>query len=172
VLETIDRWIGKTAYGFNVMAALCVVTMMLLTCADVFLRLFRLPITGTYELVGFFGALFVSFSLAHTSLMKGHIAVDFFVQRLAPGVRDILMFVNDLIGAILFALISWQFTAYARSLKAAGEVSMTLQIPIYPIAWGLGFGCGLLFIVLFFRALNAVLCIVEKHGYINFQKGS
>ncbi len=162
MLEKIDRWIEKTAYGFNIMAALSVVAMMLLTCTDVFLRFFRRPITGTYELIGFLGALFVSFSLAHTSVMKGHIAVDFLVQRLASSTRNLIMLINDLIGAVLFALVTWQCFSYAQSLNTAGEVSMTLQIPIFLIARGIGVGCGLLFAVLFFRFVKSGFTIFLK----------
>ncbi|MFO7963593.1 MAG: TRAP transporter small permease [Desulfobacterales bacterium] len=162
MLEESDRWIAKTASAFNLMAAACVAAMMVLTCADVFLRLFRRPITGTYELVGFLGALFVSFSLANTSVLRGHIAVNFLVQRFSPRTRGMVMLVNDLIAAILFFLVTWQFFVYSRSLKAAGEVSMTLQIPVYPIACGVGFGSGLLFVVLFLRFLKSFILYVKS----------
>ena len=46
--------------------------MMVLTCADVVLRLLRRPIPGTYELVCFMGAVAVSFAMAHTSVQKNH----------------------------------------------------------------------------------------------------
>jgi TRAP-type C4-dicarboxylate transport system permease small subunit len=117
-------------------AAGSVAAMMLLTCADVVLRYLRRPIPGTYEMVGLLGAVFVSFALAQTSIEKGHIAVEFLVQRLSPGVQVAVDAVNALICTGLFAIISWQSFLYAGKLRRLGEVSMTLQMPIYPFVYG------------------------------------
>ena len=87
MFSAITKIITSSAQVFNWIAAAAVAAMMFLTCADVLLRLFRFPIPGTYEMVGFFGAVFVSFSLAKTSLEKGHIAVDFFVNRFPEKMR-------------------------------------------------------------------------------------
>jgi len=54
----------------NWIAAGAIIVMMLLTTADVILRIFRHPIPGTYEIVGLLGAVVVSFSLAYTTVEK------------------------------------------------------------------------------------------------------
>ena len=98
--------------------------MMLLTCADVVLRLFGSPIPGTYEMVGFLGAVIIAFALAYTSLEKGHIAVEILVDRLpreAAGMS--IEAVTSLIGASLFGLLTWQSLIYAADLRQSGEVS-------------------------------------------------
>ena len=61
-------------------AGAAIIGMMLLTCADVILRYFRMPIPGTYELVCFLGAVAVAFAMAYTSLERGHVSVSFVVQ--------------------------------------------------------------------------------------------
>lgn len=133
---------------FNRMASAAVVIMMLLTCADVILRFFRCPIPGTYEMVGLLGSVFVSFSLAQTSLDKGHIAVDFFFQKMSPPIQRAIEVVNGLISLVLFSGIAWYSFLYGMDLKTTGEVSMTLQIPIYPFVFGIAVGCGMLCIIL------------------------
>ena len=60
------------------------VGMMFVTVADVVLRSFKSPITGTYELVGFLGAVAIGFSLPQTSLDKGQVLMDFLTRRLSP----------------------------------------------------------------------------------------
>ena len=74
-----ERFVLYLTHTFNWIAAGAVIAMMLLTSADVILRLFRRPITGAYEIVGLLGAIVISFSLAYTSVEKGHIAVEFLV---------------------------------------------------------------------------------------------
>ena len=148
-----ERWIQSIARGFNWIAAGAVTAMMLVTVADVVLRLFRHPITGTYEIVGLLGAVFASFSLAQTSMEKGHIAVDVLIRKLSPRGQAAADSVNHAVCLLLFATITWQCIGYARDLRAFGEVSMTLQVPIYPFIYGIAVGCGMLCVVL---ALNLI----------------
>ncbi len=152
-ISKINKQVNSVSEILNWMSAASVVVMMLLTCSDVVLRLFRHPIPGTYEMVGFTGAILVSFSLAHTSLNRGHIAVDFLVSKLSPKAQRLVDRINSVICAGLFSLISWQSVFYALDTKNAGEVSMTLQMPIFPFIFGVAAGCGILSIVLVLRFL-------------------
>lgn len=148
-LKRIDSLVERLATFFNGIAAAAVVGMMVLTCMDVLLRFFRHPIPGTYEIVGLLGAVFVSFSLARTSVDQGHIAVDFLVQRLPQRWQYAVEAVNAGICALLFTVICRQCVLYALDLKTSGEVSMTLQIPIHPFVLGIALGCAMLSIVLY-----------------------
>ncbi|MCA1785672.1 MAG: TRAP transporter large permease subunit, partial [Desulfobacteraceae bacterium] len=44
----------------------------------------------------------------------------------------------------LFAIIAWQSLVYGSVLKASNSVSATLEMPIYPFAYGVAAGCILL----------------------------
>ena len=55
--------------------------MIVLTCANIFFRLIWGPIRGTYELMGYFGAIVTAFALGYTQIKKGHISVDILVLR-------------------------------------------------------------------------------------------
>ena len=57
-----DRFFGYTRIFIYVLlgiAAISLIVMMVLTCADVIMRAFRKPISGTYEIVGFLAAVFL-----------------------------------------------------------------------------------------------------------------
>jgi TRAP-type C4-dicarboxylate transport system permease small subunit len=147
----IEYYVEFAARAFNWLAAGSVTAMMFLTVSDVVLRLFRHPVPGTYEIVGFLGAVFVSFSLAYTSVQKGHIAVEFLVEKLSGTAQRVVELTTTLVCALLFAAVSWQSVLYGDSLRATGEVSLTVQIPLYPFVYGMSVGCGLLSLVLFMR---------------------
>lgn len=115
--------------------------IMLLTVLDVILRSFRMPITGTYELVAFSGAIIVGFALPLTSFKRGHIYVDFFLQKLPPRVQTIFNTFTRCLGIVLFALISWNLIKVGMNLHKSGEVSLTLKLPFYPIAYGVACCC-------------------------------
>ena len=152
----IERWIANAAEAFNWVAAAAVAGMMVLTCMDIILRLFRHPIPGTYEMVGFLGAVFAAFSLGYTSVNRGHIAVDFVVQKLPPRAQSLVDGVNALVCAVFFGFLTRQSLVYAGDLKTHGEVSMTLQMPVYPFVYGIAAGCFLLTLVLAVRFLKDV----------------
>jgi TRAP-type C4-dicarboxylate transport system permease small subunit len=160
-MNRIERCVGHLASLFNGIAAAAVVGMMTLTCVDVMLRFFRHPIPGTYEIVGMLGAVFVSFSLARTSVDQGHIAVDFLVQRLPDRLQHAVETINAGICALLFSVVCRQCVVYARDLKASGEVSMTLQMPIHPFVFGIAIGCAMLSLVLYVRCASCALKTVR-----------
>ena len=97
-------------------AALCF--LMLLTIADVVLRILGRPIVGTYELVGLGGAIAIGLSLPLTSWVRGHIYVDSFVARLPRLPRAILNIATRLLVLALFFLIGWNLLKYAMDLRA------------------------------------------------------
>ena len=115
--------------------------LMLLTIADVVLRLLGRPIVGTYELVALSGAVAIGFSVPLTSWMRGHIYVDSFVDRLPGPARAALHIATRVLVLLLFFLIGWNLIKYAIDLQKAGEVSPTLRIPFYPVVFGVGVGC-------------------------------
>ena len=144
------------ARSFNWVASAAIAAMMFLTTADVGLRLLRRPIPGTYEIVGFLGALAISFSLAYTSVEKGHIAVDLLIERFSGRVQAGVQACNDFFSSALFAMIAWQSTVYASHLSQSGEVSLTLQLPLYPFVYGIAVGCALLCLYLVSTLIRSV----------------
>ena len=132
----------------DLIAALAIFAMMSITFVDVVLRLFRRPIPGSYEIVALLAAVAISFAIAHTSVQKGHVAVSIFVQLLPKKFQDIIECTITVFGIVLFALITWQSIIYAMECSSSGEVSMTLEMPFYPVIYGVAFGCGALCLAL------------------------
>ena len=155
----LEKFIISIAEKANWVSAASVVIMMVLTAADVILRFFRMPIPGTYEIVGLLGTVTVSFSLGYTSIEKGHIAVDFLVQKFNVKTRLAINAVNNFIGMVFFGIIAWRCVLYAQSLHKVGEVSLTIQMPTYPFVYGIAVGSVLLCFVLmveFIQSLRGV----------------
>ncbi|GAI74746.1 unnamed protein product [marine sediment metagenome] len=144
-------------------AAIAIFVMMSLTCVDVFLRyFFRKPITGTYEIVSFLGAVAVSFAMAHTLAEKGHVAVSLIVQLFPKKLQGIIESIISIFGIILFALIAWQSILYGVDCQRSGEVSMTLELPFYPIIYGIALGAGVVCLVLMVDLANAIVKVKDK----------
>lgn len=112
--------------------------MMLLTVADTVLRYFKKPIVGTYELVGLAAAVVLGFSIPYTTSVKGHIVVDFFTMKFKPKTKKFWLFVTRIMGIFLFTFMGYEMIAMANDLRKSGEVSATLKLPFYPVAFGIG----------------------------------
>jgi TRAP-type C4-dicarboxylate transport system permease small subunit len=151
------------ARRLDIIAAIAIFVMMALTCVDVFLRyFFRKPIPGTYEIVSFLGAVAVSFAMAYTLAEKGHVAVTLIVQLFPKRLQGIVETTISVFGIILFALIAWQSILYGIDCQRAGEVSLTLQLPFYPIIYGVALGAGVICLVLFIDLLDAIAKLRDR----------
>ena len=140
----------------DMIAAMAIVVMMSLTCADVILRMFRRPIPGTYEIVSFLGAVAVSFAMAHTTAKRGHVAVSLLVQLFPKRLQDIIESIVSIFGVVLFGLIAWQSVLYGMDCQRAGEVSLTLQLPFYPVIYGVALSAVVVCLVLLVDLAGAI----------------
>ncbi len=173
LLEKISKNLAKILYW---VAGTAIVCMMLLTCADVFLRyLVTLyhethwkflapfhPIPGTYELVFFMASVAVAFAMAHTSVEKGHVAVSFVVNLFPKRAQAVIGTITSSFGFILFALLTWRSVVYANHLKGSGEVSLTLQLPFWPFVHGIAFSAAAVCLVLLVEILQNLVQVLKK----------
>lgn len=132
----------------NIIAGISLTFLMLLTVTDVILRSLRSPIVGTYELVAFSGAIVIGFAVPFTSWVRAHIFVDFFILKFSKKVRNIFNITTRCLVIVLFFLIGWNLIKYGMDLQKSGEVSLTLQMPFYPVAYGVGVCCFIQCLVL------------------------
>ncbi len=128
--------------------------MMLLTVADVLMRAMGHPIVGTYEVVALSLALVIGFTIPKVSLDRGHIRVDLVIEKVSKRTRDLLNIFTRLVCLLLFLIITYNLFAVANELRASGEVSPTIQLPAYPVAYGVAVCC-------FIECLVFVLDIVK-----------
>jgi len=122
--------------------------MVLLTCSNIFLRSVWVPIKGTYELMGFFGAIVTAFALGYTQIKRGHVGIDMVVNQFSARTQRILNGINYFICMIFFALASWQIANWATTLWETGEITETLRIIYFPFTYGVALGCAVLSLVL------------------------
>lgn len=122
-------------------AGAALVSMMFLTVADVFLRYLKMPILGTYEIVSLLGAVVIGFAVPQTTIDRGHVVMDFITGRLPFGGRRVLHLFTRLLAVYTFYIIGWNLYKMGNDLRQVGQVSLTLKIPEYPVAYGIAFCC-------------------------------
>jgi TRAP-type C4-dicarboxylate transport system permease small subunit len=155
-MQGLIRLTSRSSKILNWVAGWSLVGMMFLTCADIILRLFRRPILGTYEIVGFLGAIVAGFALAQTTIERGHVAVQVVVTRFSPQIQKIIYLITHVLSIFLFALLAWECVQYGNDFRASGEVSLTLRMPFYPVVYGVAFSAVVVCLVLFVDILQVV----------------
>lgn len=126
--------VEKISSSMDLLAGGCFFAVMALIIANILLRgIFKKPILGSYELVGYLTAMGVSFALAHCARVNGHIAVGIVTDRLPKALQAAVSLLVAAISVCLWGVVIWSMFTFAVSTRAANLVSATAQIAVYPI---------------------------------------
>lgn len=115
--------------------------MMFLTVADVILRAGGHPILGTYEIVALMLAVVIGFTIPMVSLNRGHVYMEILLEKLSRRNRAVMNTFTRILCIILFLVIGYNLFIVGNEFHSSGEVSSTLKIPFFPIAYGVGVCC-------------------------------
>jgi TRAP-type C4-dicarboxylate transport system permease small subunit len=151
ILSAIVTALSRVMYSI---AGVALTAMMFLTVADVILRTFKRPIVGTYELVGLLGAVVIGFAIPQTSRVQGHVIMDFLTGRLPVGLQKVLQVLTRLLAIATFFIIAWNLWILGSDYSRTGETTLTLQLPLYPVAYGIAICCFIECLVLFVELLQ------------------
>ncbi len=133
-------------YWVSVFAIVCIV---FLTIIDVTMRKFGAPIDFVFEVVCALAGIVIGFALPQTSLDHGHVVVEFLESRLHGRWLRAVHILTRFIGIAIFVIIGWNAIRLGTHLRESGQYSPILQIPDFPLAYGLAVGCFVECLVLF-----------------------
>lgn len=141
-----------TALG--AVAGLAILAMIVLTCIDVVGRQFARPLKGTYDLVGILGAITIAGGLPYTTACKGHVAIEFFFQRLSRLGRIVVDTLVRMITIPLFSLLTWRFFWYGVALRDRGQVTATMGWPVFWLPWWMAVCSGVIVLVILYHLMH------------------
>lgn len=133
-------------------AAVCV--MMLTTCLDVILRRVYAPLPGALDIVTLASAICISCALPYTTAVKGHVSIEFFFHKLSRRNRIIVDTSWRLLAIALFVFMCRRCILYGNSMHRSGEVTLTLQVPVFWTLYVLAFACGVNALVVLHNMLH------------------
>ena len=138
-------WIGGAA----------LLIMMGISCANMLLRPFGVPLKGAYELAGFLGALTIALPLGYAQITRAHISVDILASQFSMRTQRIMNAISSFLSMIFFALVAWQVFVFATTIWKRSETSETLRIIYHPFIYAVAFCCALLSFVLLIDFLKS-----------------
>ena len=133
------RWLAHAMAAVGGLAAAGIIAV---TVTDVVGRQFGFPVKGAYDLVRVLGAVAMACALPLTKAVKGHIAIEYFFQKLGPRGRAATDTLMRLVLLGLFGLLAWQFAQQGLTFLQSGEVTATLHMPMFWVPWLAALACG------------------------------
>ncbi len=139
---------------FAYIAGGAIILMMVITVADVVLRLFNIGITGAYDLVRACGAIGVACALPYLTAVKGHIAIEFFYHKFGKTGRVVLDTVFRFSSLVIFGLLTFYTLRNGISLYKSGEVFANLGLPVFWIPIIISLNCLLMMVVFIYHLVH------------------
>jgi TRAP-type C4-dicarboxylate transport system permease small subunit len=137
----INNFTKVTKKILNLIGGVALSVMMFLTVADVLMRSAGYPILGTYEIVSLLLAVVIGFTIPVVSLDKGHVYMEILLDKLSGKSSAVIITFTRVLCIILFFIIGYNLFRVGNEFHASGEVSSTLKIPFFPMAYGVGICC-------------------------------
>ena len=139
---------------FVFVAAIALLLMMFLGFGNVLFRTIWKPIEGSYELIGFLGAMTTALALGYTQIRKSHISVDIITSHYSKRWQKITNGISYLVTAIFFAIAAWQTELWGTNVWRTGERSETLRIVFFPFVYVVALGFAFLALILILDFLS------------------
>ncbi len=146
-MGTVDQVLTKASKVLNAIGGAALVFMMLLTVADVIGRMFGHPIIGTYEVVALSLAVVIGFTMPKVALDRKHVYMEIVVDKLSHTGRALMLTFTRLLCLFLFLLAGYNLFQVGNEFHLSGEVSSSIRIPFFPVAYGMAVCCLVLSLV-------------------------
>ena len=146
-MEKVEKIIRRIIEFSGILAVFVLVTMMMLTVIDVFLRYcFSRPIVGSQELIVLLMVCVVFLGLGWCTLNKNHIKVDIIESILSRKSRIFLDSINYILVLALSLFIIKNSFSHAMYIRQLNRTTEQLFIPEYPFILVVVFGYIMLFL--------------------------
>jgi TRAP-type C4-dicarboxylate transport system permease small subunit len=134
-------------------ASLALLVMAAVTCLDIVLRLVGYPQKGAYDIVRITGVLAVACALPLTTALKGHVAIEYFFHRMNRLWRAAVDAVMRIVMIVGFFAAAFGCLRYGLRFLRSGEVSATLEIPLFWVPWVMAFAFTVTALIVVFHLL-------------------
>jgi TRAP-type C4-dicarboxylate transport system permease small subunit len=125
-------WLERLCDASAAVGALVLLAMAAMTTVSVIGRaFFAHPILGDVELVQLGGAVVVASFLPYTQVRRANIIVDFFTSSASPRTQQRLDLAGTLLYTAVLLLVLWRVAVGGLDIRAAGERSMLMDLPLW-----------------------------------------
>lgn len=136
IIEIYTRILKTIIEFLAVISGLALILIVVVMCYDVFVdKIANKPIAGLNDVIKILGCISIGFALPYVTACKGHIAIEYFFQKLWHTGRLVVDTIVRSVTVAFFAVIAyWSFVKGTRILSTH-ECFATLFSGRVPIFW-------------------------------------
>ena len=153
----IGRWLSRVVDFTTILSGLAIALMMFHVTADVIGRyFFNAPLPGTITIVAYYYMLVAAFlPLAFAEQKNAHVSVEVVTDMMPAFLQKHLQALVLLFSATVFTLLAVRTWVEARTKHEGGSmiIQADTSIPVWPTAYALPVGCGLMVLILLYKFL-------------------
>ncbi len=151
----------KIVFAMSWVSGAAILAMTGITVTDVMLRKTPWAFAGTYDIVMVLGAVSISAALPYTTAVKGHVAIEFLYHRMGRGGRLAMDIFLRVLSIGLLGLAVQECVRYGNMLYQTGQVSQTLQMPIFWLPYFIAVCLVLTVLVMFYHMTHPGKVLIQ-----------
>ena len=152
------KWIGKLNDAFLYISAFFILALMFMTLAEIVMRRFlNMPLPGAFELTLICLSMAVFFGCGYAQKTGMHVVIDFLYERLPRAWKRGISIFSTLLYAGIVVVMFWTVLQDAIRRTGTGDVTSTLQLPIYPFVFASAAGLAGLVLAVFVTLYNVLI---------------
>ncbi|MDD5207432.1 MAG: TRAP transporter small permease [Desulfobacterales bacterium] len=163
MFKGIEKLTRAVSVWFERAGIVAMLLMLTATCVDVIgTKCFGSPFLGAIDIVTLSQVVAIAFAVAIAQIAGRHISMEFLLASLPERSQAVIDTLIYLLQSLFFAVIVWRVFTLGLSLRAAGEVSATLFVPLYPFLIAVAIGFIPITVVCLLNSVNAAVKVVRK----------
>jgi TRAP-type C4-dicarboxylate transport system permease small subunit len=136
IVEVYSKILKKTIEVLAVISGTALILIVVVMCYDVLVdKIINKPIAGLNDIIKILGCISISLALPYVTACKGHIAIEYFFQKLWKTGRFIVDTLTRSTTIIFFGVISYWSFFKGTKIFATHECFSTLFSGHIPIFW-------------------------------------
>jgi len=154
LIEIYGKGVRILVYLLGIISAIALLFIVIIVMADVIGRFLGSGIRGSMDYVRLASAVVLGGALPYTTAVKGHIAIEFLFRRISKVQKVIIDTISRLMMLTLFILIIYFMIKHGLSLYRSGEVTSTVQLPVYWVPFWLALSFAVTSLVKIYHILH------------------
>ena len=141
IRRSIELALNQCLLLLALLAGLGILAMMTVTCIDVVIRVWPSH-TGQLDMVRILSVITLAGAPPYTTAVKGHVAVEYFFNKMPPLAR---LIVDSIMRLLMIGLLSCLPSAhhYGMRLRVSGELMDTLHCRSFWMPWLIAVSCAI-----------------------------
>ncbi len=155
MISWFEKLVNASSKWLNVVAGIAMLYVFIISFTDIIMnKVFKNPLNFAFDSIGLLAVVAIVAAIPMVQLNHGHIEIEFVEKRFGPTLRKINALFIGILAIALWGIVAWRSFLYGGDILRAGEVSMSVGMPIFPFIWFQGLCAVFVLFVLILQSIK------------------